>query len=348
MDDNAVERLTEPRPFASAQMRPCPVCLRANAPTRPRCLYCNAELPIVTLSEISDMRAPELRPVKAWERGMNIVLLPTTGGDSTTAGIAEDALTEAADLLRLNVEQVREMSSSGVCLPLTRTAQPHEAALIEKRLRTAGLKVEIVGDQDLGVEERPPLRVRRLTLGDDALSAWGYADDGQGRCMAWVDVSLLVVGRIVRKRIEVEERRARGGGGASSNEVADAREFQTDESVLDLYGGDTTSDSWRIMAGNFDYSCLGEGKGLLAAENFTRLVAALRGAATAARYDKAYHRVRHLLRGAWPPEEQRQPGGLRRDRPGRFNQEVVTSTSNEMQFTRYSRLQWFALGRARR
>ena len=207
IDDDAAGRRAEPRAFAPLQMRPCPVCLRANAPTRIRCLYCNAELPAVVSDEINDARAPELRPVKEWERGLNVVLLPTAGGDGMTAGVAEDALAEAADLLRLSVEQVREMSAAGVCLPLVRTSQPHEAALIEKRLRALGLKIEVVGDQDLGVEQRPPLRVRRLALSDDVLSAWGHADEGQGQSIAWDDVSLLVVGRIVRKRIEVEERR---------------------------------------------------------------------------------------------------------------------------------------------
>jgi hypothetical protein len=101
------------------------------------------------------------------------------------------------------------------------------------------------------------------------------------------------------------------------------------------------------MSGGFDYSCLGEGKGLLAAENFEALVAALRARAPSAVYDEEYARLRPLLADVWPSAERTESLGLRRDRPGRVNTEAVTTVSNEGQFTRYSRLRQLLVLRAR-
>jgi hypothetical protein len=147
---------------------------------------------------------------------------------------------------------------------------------------------------------------------------------------------LLITGRITRKRIEVEERRG-GRGGAQGGEVVETREYHTDESALDLYFAGSIF-NWRIMAENFDYSCLGTDKSLTAAENFTHLCDILRERATGAAYDDSYRGARSFLKFAWPLAEQTGAGNLRRIRPGHYNSEAVTSVTNEMQFTRYGRL----------
>jgi hypothetical protein len=92
------------------------------------------------------------------------------------------------------------------------------------------------------------------------------------------------------------------------------------------------------MAESFDYSCLGERKGLLARDNFNTLVEALRERAASAEFDAEYVRVRHMLAAVWPLAEHTESLGLRRSRPGRLSTEAVTILSNEMQFTRYARL----------
>jgi len=322
------------RAFTPAEMVACEACLRANPPTRMNCLYCGAALPVS--DEGDDLRRPTLRALEAWEQGFNVVLLPQASG-----GLSVDSLTQAAALLRLEAGQLREMTGAGTHLPLARAATRAEAALVDAKLRALGWQVEVVADEDLCVETDPPKRIRKLEIGADALVAWASAE-GEGVSVEWRSVTLLVAGRIARKRIEVEERRGGRRRGAEG-EVVEMREFHDDESALDLYVAGSVA-GWRIMAENFDYSCLGAAKSLTAAENFTRLVETLGACAPHAVYDDSYRGVRHHLKFAWPLAEHTEAGSLRRVRPGRYNAEAVTSVTNETQFTRYGRLlQYFRL-----
>jgi len=100
-------------------------------------------------------------------------------------------------------------------------------------------------------------------------------------------------------------------------------------------------ETWRIASRSFDFSCLGEKKKLLAAENFVTLVQTLRERAPAATFDDSYPQLRKLLTAVWPMVQQTSGGGWRRMRPGKFNVQAVTTTNNEAQFTRYSRLRHY-------
>ena len=317
----------EARAFAPDELIACPACRRANAPVRMRCLYCGAGLPVATGA--ADQRRPVLRALEAWEQGYNVVLRARA---EEAAELSHAALAEAARLVRIEPEQLSRMLAAHAALPLARAATREEAALVEHKLPPLGLCVEIVSDEALAVETRPPQRVRRFEFDAVALTAWAGAE-GPPLRVAWADVVLLVVGRISRRQIEVEERRGRRAAG----EVVETREFYNDEGVLDLYAHDRAL-NWRVKAEGFDYTCLGARKALTAAENFTRLVAELRTRAAGATFDEDYTHLRHLLQAAWPAVEQTSSGGLRRAGPGRLRTEAVTSVSNETQFTRYSRL----------
>ncbi|HVF87366.1 MAG TPA: hypothetical protein VM866_07240, partial [Pyrinomonadaceae bacterium] len=159
-------------------------------------------------------------------------------------------------------------------------------------------------------------------------------ESGAEHVVGWADVTAFVLGRIFTKRVEVEER---GSFPGVEKEIAEARELKSDEAVFDVYTK-YSDGSWRISADNFDYSCLGARKTLLAKDNFVTLTDTLKERAGAAFFDDAYRELRHLLFPAWPLSERTESRGLRRERPGRFNTEAVTHVSNEAQFTRYSRL----------
>jgi hypothetical protein len=326
MDDDAGAPLMA-RAFAPGEMVACEACVRANPPTRMNCLYCGAVLPVGDAE--NDLRRPVLKALEAWEQGFNVVLVPQGAADE----LSVDKLSEAAAFLRVETGQLREMLRAGVYLPLARVAARDEASLVERRVRALGCRVETVADEELGVETHAPKRIRRLEIGADALTGWSSAESEAER-VEWPEVALIVAGRIARKRIEVEERR---GGRRAEAEVVETREFQTDESALDLYFKGSVV-NWRIMAENFDYTCLGAEKCLTAAENFKRLAETLRVRATAADFDDSYRSVRALLKFAWPLAEQTEAGSLKRVRPGRYNAEAVTSVTNETQFTRYGRL----------
>jgi hypothetical protein len=150
------------------------------------------------------------------------------------------------------------------------------------------------------------------------------------------NVVLLVTGRLVEKRVEVKEVKSRG----PEDEILDTSELFSDEAVIDLYTS-AHSETWRVQANGFDFSCLRGEKSLLASENIGRLQTLLAANATNAGLDDSYNRLRPLLDLVWEPEQETQSCGWRRERPGKLTFGTATIHSNESQFTRYSRLLFY-------
>lgn len=325
----AEELRPEPRGFSPEQMVRCEECLRANPPTRAVCLYCAAPLPLTEAG--AQLRQPLHRKLEDWQTGVNLILLP-----EGLAAAHQERTKELAEVLRLHSDELLRILEAKAPLPVARTATPDDASLIEGRLRALGASALIISDQELALEEAAPQRLRALEFKADALVALPVGSS-EGISIPWAEIVLLVAGRLFEKRVEVEERRGRG---SSENEIVEARELSADEAVLDIYAK-ALEGNFRIVSNNFDFSCLGAEKKLIAAENFLRLGEVLRTRAADALYDDLYARVRHALGPVWPLEERTGSGGLRRARPGRVNTETVTRTDNEKQFTRYSRLQHY-------
>jgi hypothetical protein len=324
----ATPQQAETRAFSPAEMVRCEECLRANPPTRSACLYCAKPLPLTEAGK--RLRQPALRRLEDWEQGFNLIFVP-----QGSRRLMEESLTKMAELLRLKVEELLKVTEAGEPLPLARAATLEEASLIESRLRALGARTLMVADEELSLDDFAPRRVRTMEFRDDALTAYPVGGD-EPFPIAWSEITLLVAGRLVERRVEVEERRSRG----SENEIVEARELSADEAVLDIYAANLNGNA-RMHAHSFDFSCLGEQMSLVAAANFSRLVRLLRERAVVALYDDSYNRLRRALMPAWPLEEHTGAGGLRRARPGRFNTETVTTSDNERQFARYSRLRHY-------
>lgn len=317
---------SEPRGFAAEQMVTCEACLRANPPTRTSCLYCGAGLRMTEAS--ASLQRPTLRKLEKWEQGFNAIILPNAG-----AHLSHEAMGDMAQLLRMESEDLKGILETGLPLPLARAATLDEASLIETRVAPMGVKLVVISDSDLVADDLLPRRVRACELTETELVVLPVAGSLESARVAWTDVALLVVGRLVVRQIEIEERKGR----RQENELVDSREMTTDESVVDIYT--TQSDrAWRISAANFDFSCLGARKAFVAAQNFSTLVTVLRECASGALYDDTYNGVRQALSVVWPLDQQTEGRGWRRQRPGRVNTEAVTTSDNEAQFTRYSRL----------
>jgi hypothetical protein len=315
------------RRFTAEELIACEKCLRANAPTRMNCLYCGALIPVT--ERTAELLRPTLKKLEEWEQGINVVLLPRGEGETPP-----DAIEEATKFLRLDAERLSEIVAARRALPVARASSVEEAELITNRLGALGFVVEALSDEMLA---KQPSRVRALAFDDGALVCFS-SFDAEPRRLPWTEISLLVVGRVVTKRVEVAERQARL---SSQSNITDSRELASDESVLDIYAGEAEGEGFRVLAYNFDYSCLGEGKSLLARDNFGVLIEALRERAPTAILDEEYAGLRGLLSTVWPPTERTESLGLRRERPGRFATEAVTTFSNEMQFTRYARLRLY-------
>ena len=326
--DDAEPLSSEPRGFAPDQMVRCDACLRANPPTRTSCLYCAAELPKTESG--AALQRPELRKLEKWEQGFNLILLP-----KTEARVSEEVLKEAARILRLEYEDLRRIVELSLPLPLARAATDKEASLVERKLEEIGVSAFVIADADLTPNNSVQKRAHAFELAESEL----VAHSAGGRDVwhiAWAEILLLVAGRLVTRKIELEERPGR----KAENEIVDARQMIEDEAVLDIYTSESDG-GFRISAGNFDFSCLGAQKSLITAQNFSTLTSVLREHASEAVYDDSYARARRALEAAWPTEQQTEARGWRRERMGRVNTEAVTTSSNEMQFTRYSRLRHY-------
>jgi len=315
------------RGFAPEQMVRCVTCLRANPPTRTSCLYCAAQLPKTEAN--AALQRPALRKLEKWEQGFNVILLPKTEAQGS-----EEVLKEITQLLRLEQEELRRIVETTLPLPVARAATREEASLIECKLKEIGMNALVISDADLTPNNRAQKRACAFELNESELVAHS-AGGGDALHLAWTEVVLLVAGRLVTRKIE-----ERSSGRKAENEIVNARQVSTDETVVDIYTAQSDG-GFRVTASNFDFSCLGAQKSLITAQNFSTLTKLLRERASEAIYDDSYNRARRALETVWPVEQHTEARGWRRERPGRVNTEAVTTSDNETQFTRYSRLRHY-------
>ena len=315
---------SEPQGFTAEQMIRCEECLRANPPTRVTCLYCVAPLPMTEAA--ARLRKPVLRPPEKHQLGYNNILLPP---DQATP---EEVISETAKLLKLSTENVQELMSQSVPMPVARTASREEAELVTARLRDLGLSCLTLSDEDLGHNDVK--RVRSMSFDDDQLTIY-QAGAAEVTEVLWADIVLIVPGRLFETRLEIKERKTR----KTENEILDTSEFFRDETVIDFYTSGHSS-TWRVGAAGFDFSCLGREKALVANENIGKLQRLIVSKAVNAHVDDSYARMRNLLELAWGTQPETESGGWRRERPGKLSVGTATTRSNESQFTRYSRLRY--------
>ena len=276
------------------------------------------------------LRKPVLRPPEKHQLGYNNILLPH---DQVAT---EEVINEAATLLKLSTENVRELMSQSVPMPVARTASREEAELVSARLRDLGLDCLALSDEDLGLSfsDNSVKRVRSMTFDDERVTIY-QAGAAEVTEATWADIVLIVPGRLFETRLEIKERKTR----KTENEILDTSEFFKDETVIDFYTARHSS-TWRVSADGFDFSCLGREKALVANENIGKLQRLIVSKAENAKVDDSYARMRNLLEFAWGTQPETQPGGWRREGPGKLSVGVATTRSNESQFTRYSRLRY--------
>ena len=311
-----VEPATKLKSFAAAEMVQCEQCSRPNAPTRSTCLYCGAQLP--SGESASAAKQIDEAPADTLQHTLFIT------GDQLPQ-LTSETRWRLANLLDVKADDLSNPIAAGGPLPLTITSSTLQAQRILAAIQELGLQASILSEDALTTSSAR--KIRGLALSESSISA--LPRDASDQESAWSDLSLIVVGRLVTTRVEVDEKRQR-----KDAKPIDSRQFSSDESVADIYL--TGKKAWRICADNFDYSCLGN-RAATGFENFRRLLELMQERAPQAEMDDSYARKRLLLAKIWPVEEESRQDvlfGARR----RHRQSITTS--NESQFNRYSRAAW--------
>jgi len=308
--------------FAPDEMLTCDDCLRANAPTRAQCMYCGASLNNSAASPEVETAAGEKT-----DEAKHYVVVWTREGHS----IDDSAVAQLAARFHLNDEELRVALGTGAPLPLTATSAEDEVTRIISEVKGVDIESAIVSSVDLKTDV-VQVNIRALEFADSGVLA--ISKIGKQRLAARLtDLQLVVTGRLLVHRVEVDERRSR-----NSVKPLDRREFTQDQAVVDLYLGSSDA-PWRIIVNDFDFSCLGEHKGLTAYDNAKALIELLKEN-TPAEVNDSYARLRPVLNNLWPMQDTASQSRSHRPRASRKDFSTVTASDNEMQFNNYSRLVW--------
>ncbi|MEK6302875.1 MAG: hypothetical protein AABO41_19365 [Acidobacteriota bacterium] len=297
----------------------CPRCERRTPAARGQCIYCGETLPFSRIQA-----APPQRNIDSFEAAFNTVLEPglTTPSESVTAAFAA--------ALKIEPSEAQSFIDAGKPIPLARSQTRQEADMIAALVRTCGLRATVIPDEDLSLAT-DLLRARRLTVTTNELQVHHAGGD---LIVPSADIKLLVLGMLKNTRIDYTERVARG----ESSNVVDTSEFVADEALVDVYSGEMNR-SFRIKSDAFDYSGLVSPLSFRAEANFKAALQALTSAASGAKLDDDFARVRGLLARAWPERTRNEARGIKRSgialRP--ISQASLIS-DNRDQFDRYSRL----------
>ena len=280
---------TENIAYASDEMIECGKCRRRNPPNRMKCLYCGAEL------EFSDAQTailkPVLRKLEAWEKGFNLIYMPTDA-----AKIDEHAVKEIARMTRIETDVLEKLFDAKKPLPLARAGSEKEAEIVRRRFEETGIKTVLLSDEKLAVEN-PPKRLRGMEFSGDTLLLKIFNADEIVETRI-ENLTLIVTGAIFQKRVEATEKHNKKG----ENILLNATEIASDEKVFDIYlNGDETG--FRIEQKGFDFSCLGAEKSFLAAENILRLAGKLKASAPNVKLVEDYLQIRPILGNVWEISE---------------------------------------------
>jgi len=306
----------------------CPRCARRTAAARGTCIYCGETLPITRIES-----APPQRNIDSFEQAFNTILEPAF---FNTNGSAETALAAA---LGIELTEAQAYIASGKRVPIARSQNRQEAAMIAGLIRECGLNAVVIADEDLMLRSEL-VRARRIVLEGDGIQVH-YS--GGEMTLAAADIKLLVTGALKGSRVDYTEGII-GIRGQSGN-VLDSSEFRSDETLMDVYSS-SLDHSFRIKSDAFDYSGLVSPLSFRAEMNFKAAVARLREVASRAAFDDDFTQVKHLLSRAWPERSRNEAQGVKRK--GLAYRPVAKASlicDNRDQFDRYSRLMFVSINR---
>jgi hypothetical protein len=321
ISESSMTEAPRPRAFSASEMIQCGACSRANPPTRASCLYCGAALEVTEPNAFS----PASATAREFENGSDVSFHVVA---IAPAQIEEVALEQVAWMLELKPSDLQSLLGHPAGAPVFAVDSAKQAQIAADKLHENGIRTRVISDELLGLET-PPFAIAAFDVRSDALVG-RVGRSKQTVAARWDEIRLVVIGRLYFETRAIDQKRSR------AKRIVDEREMLTDEAVLDIYPrGD--DHGWRIRAGNFDFSCLGDDKHLTAFANFSALTTLLREHMKRTAFDDSYVRLRSALNNVWPSDPIARTEERRRTAFGDFDSSV-TSIDNELQFTRYSRL----------
>ncbi len=311
---------TEEIGFLPDELLACPKCGKANPPTREKCLYCGIA---ITGSLVAAAPASlDVRQLEEWEIGGNVILV-------SGEGVTDSAIANIAGLVQIEPQIMTELAKQSSPIPIARL-KLEAADQIAAEIVRQGIECRVVSDGDLRLNE-PPVRVRELNFGGTIFEAVNF-NTRERLSFQMADVKALISGRIFNRSKATTEKKQR-----KETKVIDEAEVSSDETILDIYMKGHFA-GFRVQVNGFDFSCLGQDKKLLAAENMSTLRTKLSAAAVNASIIDDFENLEELLGIAWPAETWTDSLGLHRSGLGRKDFKKVATVSNLRQFNRYSRL----------
>ncbi len=320
-EDIVIATAADPR-FQADEMIKCLACGKVNPPTRPKCMYCVAELP-VTSSSAAHMRL-EIRELEEWENGFNLIVLSS---DPAKRGAAAESLSRLTGIECGTFERNLGRDDAN---PILRTGTSAEAVIAADRAREFGISTRVLPDTELAVDT-PPVRLRTIEFSDEVIRITEF-NFGTKITIPASELVLIVTGTLRSSRAETTSIRKKKTSTA-------VEEFRADDEtpVIDIYSADN-GHGWRIVPTGFDFSGLGASKSLLARTNMITVKKHLRTLASAAVLDDLYDTLRADLDIIWTIMPSRDSMGLQGTRLGKKSMLNVVRSSNAIQFTKYSRM----------
>lgn len=309
-----------PIAFAAEELSVCGKCGRDNAPNRPTCIYCGAELAIrEEFISQAKVAANDLAPD---ELGWNII---AKAKDVARSGSARDL-----DSLGFPSDELSNLSTSNALIPIARFASQQAAELAKKRLE--GFATAIVSDALFEIEKLA-VRISKVEFDDGVVSFTDF-NRGTRTSRPLSEISAVVLGTLRTGRTTTFEKRGMRKKSTITDETSDSRDSQ----ILEIYVKGSIA-PFAAHSTGFDFSVLGSERSLLAAENFERLAAKFRELAPMAKVVTDHDELKNFLSGPWP--ESSRTDGLGRVQTGigqrRYGR--TATTDNTLQFAKFSRLQ---------
>jgi len=300
---------TEEIGYGMDELIVCATCGRKNGPDRGTCIYCGN-----TISNAVTTK-PNTLTLESWENGFNVIV---SGGRSNVEN-RSDAILEA-----------------NVPLPHSRLSNEETAKSLAEELATYGLACSVIGDAELDLD-RPPVRISKIEFREN-FCVFVDLNTNAVNEIPYDQITLIVKGAHISSRSDIIEKRKRGKDATTIDDTF----ADNIEPILDVYSkGDACG--FRVQTTGFDFSCLGERMTLLATDNIELLANELLRRSPLARYIENYRDVRPILETIWPTEYRRDSNGLQRVGIGKLGFGRSESSNNQVQFNRFSRLQFRCL-----